>query len=394
MPEVNGDVAPGYEAVADTFAATFATDYAELKTGGALSVYLHGAKIIDLWGGLADARTARPWAEDTPAVVFSSTKGVLALLVARLVQEGKLDYEARVADYWPEFAQAGKGDVLVRQLLSHQAGLSTTRRSLTFDEALDWDLVTAELAAQEPFWAPGQGHIYHALTFGWLAGELIRRVSGQPVGEYLRTLVTGPLDADFWIGAPAEAIDRVAFVQAQDDPNGPHIIPPEGDDWPERGITLGGAFPYQLVTPDGGFNDPRVQAGLVAGANGVGTARALAEIWSAAVVDTAGVQHLLDPAVIAEATAVQSQGPTRVPGPGPHHRWGMGFMLDSGARPILGPRSFGHDGAGGQVAFADPDAGLGFAYVTNYMPMTLFDRGTSIVDALRGALRQNGVLGS
>lgn len=393
MSEVSGEVAAGYDAVADAFAASFASDYAELKTGGTLAVYLHGEKIVDLWGGLADARTGRPWAENTPAVVFSSTKGAISLLLARLVQEGKLDYEAKVTDYWPEFGQGGKHDILVRQLLSHQAGLSTTRRALTFEEALDWPTVIAALEAQEPFWTPGEGYVYHALTFGWLAGELVHRASGQPVDQYLRTLVTGPLGAEFWIGAPADAIARVAFIQAQDDPSGAHIIPPDGDDWPERGITLGGAFPYQLATPDGGFNHPRVQAGLVPGANGVGTARALAQLWSAAVVDTDGVQHLLDPTVIAEATAVQSQGSPRIPSPPPHQRWGMGFMLDSAARPFLGPHSFGHDGAGGQVAFADPDTGLGFAYLTNYMPTTLFDRGTSIVDALRRALRRNGVLG-
>lgn len=166
--EVHGSVEPGFEPVADAFASAFAD---RPTMGAALHVTLGGQSIVDLWAGVADERTRRPWVEDTPSVVFSCTKGLMSILIARLVQDGRLDYDAPVARYWPEFAQAGKADITVGQALAHQAGLSAPRENLTEDDIVDWDRMVAVLAAQEPLWPIGTGYAYHALTHGWLTGS-------------------------------------------------------------------------------------------------------------------------------------------------------------------------------------------------------------------------------
>jgi CubicO group peptidase (beta-lactamase class C family) len=362
----SGYVASGFEAVAEAFAGTFGGSYAGWNTGGALAVLIHGRPVLDIWGGVADVRTERPWDQDTATVMFSSTKGLVAIMAARLVQEGRLDYNARVTDYWPEYGVAGKEDTLVRHLLSHQAGLPAPRPELTDDDLIRWDTVVSSLAGQTPLWTPGTDHAYHGLTYGWLVGEVIRRITGQSVGQYLRTLITGPLDADAWIGIPDPEQSRVAFLTEE---------PPIA----ERPLPLTGEV--------GGMNDPKVRAAEVPASNGIATARALATIWSAAFQEVSGVPRLLTDEVIAEATAVQSDGAAWGDGNAAYLRWGMGFMLDSPpGRPFLGASSFGHDGAGGQVAFADPASGVGFAYLTNFMSKNQFDRGTSIVDALKSVL--------
>lgn len=385
---VSGTVAPGYEAVAEAFVSAFA---GKPDMGAALVVRRDGEVVVDLWGGVKDERTREPWDAATTSVVFSCTKGLVSILAARLVQEGRLDYEALVTDYWPEFGAAGKGEARVKHLLAHRSGVSAPRVPLTADDVLDWDRVVAALAAQEPLWQPGTGYAYHALTHGWLAGEVIRRVTGRSVGAYFAELIATPLNADAWIGLPPGLHERVAHLQV-----GPSLAEltrqqaaartPGQIDWSERAMTLGDAFAPELVTATGGFNSPAIQAAEIPGAGGIATARALAAIWSAAVVETDGVR-LLDGATVDTATVVQSEGAPVWDVPGPWPRWGMGFQLDSEARRYLGPASFGHDGAGGQCAFADSEFGIGFAFVTNQMEAIEDVRATRIVDALRGVLR-------
>ncbi|MBB3931825.1 CubicO group peptidase (beta-lactamase class C family) [Kaistia hirudinis] len=384
---IQGQFAPGFEPVAEAFAAAFA---GQPTMGAGLAVRVAGERVVNLWAGIADERTGAPWQETTASVVFSCTKGLASILAARLVQEGRLDYEAPVARYWPEFAAAGKGEVLVKHLLSHKAGLSAPDVDATLDDILDWQTMVSRLAAQAPIWPLGSGHAYHALTHGWLAGELIRRVAGQSVGAYFADTIAAPLSVAAWIGLPARERGRVAHLQV--DPGLRDLWATEAAkpldgpvNWTYRAMTLGRALPAELVTPEGGFNDPRVQAAEIPGAGGIATADALASIWSATVTETDGVR-LLDPATRALATAVQSEGPPVFPEPPPHARWGMGFQLDSEARRYLTSRSFGHDGAGGQVTFADPDARLGFAFVTNWMIGPGDLRATRIIDALRGVL--------
>ncbi|NUU05078.1 serine hydrolase domain-containing protein [Leifsonia sp. C5G2] len=378
---IHGTVEPGFEEVAEAFADAFA---GRPTMGAGLAVRVDGRPVVRLWGGLKDERDGQPWTEDTASVVFSCTKGVMSVLVARLVQDGLLDYDAPVSRYWPEFAAAGKEDVTVAQLVSHRAGLSALRRRLTLDEALDWSVVTAELAAQEPLWAPGTGYAYHALTHGWLTGELVRRATGLMPGEYLAQLAS-PWSDSLWVGLPADREQRVAHLQASESQlEAGRDLERAESPWTALAMTLGDAFPPHLVTPDGGFNDPRVHAAQIPGAGGIATADALAALWSSTVAETEGVR-LLDDDVLDRALVPESGGEPVFPTPGPWPRWGRGFQLDSEARRYLGEHSLGHDGAGGQVAFADRGARLGFAFVTNWMEAGADDRATRIVDAVRRA---------
>lgn len=387
--EMEGTTAPGFEEVADAFRRAF-DDKPEM--GAALAVRHRGATVVDLWGGVADARAGTPWTADTATVVFSCTKGLVAILAAELVRTGRLDYDALVTDYWPEFGQAGKGHTRVRDLLAHRAGLSAPREDLNVADILDWETVTGMLAAQEPLWQPGSGYTYHAITYGWLIGEVIRRVAGESVGAFFARTVTVPLGADAWIGLPAEEEHRVALSRV-----GPSLRAltemqirdaPEGIDWNGRAMTLGGALPRELVADDAGFSLPAVREAEIPGAGGISTARALAAIWSATVTETDGVR-LLDDATLATALAVASEGSPVFEVPPPWPRWGMGFQLDSEARRYLTADSFGHDGAGGQVAFADPQHEVGFAFVTNQMEAIDDHRATRVIDALREVISRS-----
>ncbi|UYN83676.1 MAG: beta-lactamase family protein [Microcella sp.] len=382
-PEVGGTVAPGFEPVAAAFAEAFSQHDA---MGAALAVRADGRPVVDLWGGVADARTSTPWSDSTVSVIFSCTKGLMAILAAKLVQEGRLDYEAPVAEYWPEFAQAGKEKVLVRHVLAHRSGLSAPVVDFSTDDLLDWSTVTSALAAQRPLWAPGYAHSYHAITHGWLIGEVIRRITGATPGDWFRTVITDPLGVDAWIGAPATIEPRIARLSVGETLRS-HVDELAAQrvagvvDWPDRAMTMGGALPPTLVDGDEGFNDPRLHAAQIPAAGAIASASALATIWSATVVAEGGVR-LLDADIVNIARRSQSDGQPFYPAPAPWPRWGMGFQLDSEARRYLTAHSFGHDGAGGQVAFADPVHRIGFAFTTNVME-AVDQRATRIIDALR-----------
>lgn len=381
---ISGYAAPGYEAVAETFSRAF-DDRPEM--GAALHIVRNGESVVDLWGGIADARNGRAWQQDTPSVIFSCTKGLVSILAAHLVGEGKLDYDAPVSRYWPEFAAAGKDAVTVGDALGHRAGLSAPRKDLSEDDIVDWDRMVEVLAAQEPLWPLGTGYAYHALTHGWVAGEIIRRVTSKSVGQYFADLITTPLGVDAWIGLPENVIPRTAHLRVSpmlsalwaDESSKPE------PNWPYKAMTLGDALPADLVTETGGFNAPRIRAAEIPGAGGISSAKALATIWSATVVPTRGVK-LLDPAVIAASTRTRSEGASVFGGEPPYSRWGCGFQLDSEARHYLGDASFGHDGAGGQVGFADTRHHIGFGFVTNWMMGPEDQRATAIIAALRATL--------
>ena len=385
-PAIEGFAAEGFGPVMAAFEAAIATD---TQTGAALSIWHEGRLVVDLAGGTADSRTGKAFGLDTPSVVFSCTKGLASILVARLVQEGRLDYDAPVTEYWPEYGAAGKEHTRVGDLVSHRAGLPAPRKDWTFDDLLDWDRATTLLAEQQPLFEPGSAWAYHAITHGWLAGELVHRVTGLLPGEYFEQLVSAPLAIDSWIGLPAQRRGQVAnmvvgdslatlVAQQQGDVNA------GGSVWPVRAMTLGDALPLALVGPDEGFNRDDVQAAQIPGAGGISTARGLAKIWSAVVTETDGVR-LVDDETIERASRVRSEGAPFFDVPGPWPRWGMGFQLDSEARRYLGDTSLGHDGAGGQVAFGDRRARIGFAFVTNRME-AVDSRGTDIVAALRDAI--------
>ncbi|MFY1653864.1 serine hydrolase domain-containing protein [Solwaraspora sp. WMMB762] len=379
QPLVQGDVADGFGRVADVFRDNFAT---RGEVGAGLAVYVDGRPVVDLYGGLADPRTGRVWQRDTPAVVFSCTKGILAVCAYLLVQSGRLDLAAPVTRYWPGFGRNGKADIVVRDLLTHRAGLPALDRDLTREQVLAWEPVIAAIEEQTPLWQPGTAYTYHALTYGWLVGEVIRRVTGVPVGEFFRDTLAGPLGLRTWIGLPAAERDSVAWTLAP--PDNPVSYP---DRVSERSLTMGGAFDFPadaagLVS----FNDPAVQAAEVPGAGGVSSAAGLARLYAACVAPVAG-PPLLTTASVDDAVVVRSQGRQRYGGPDAGQRWGTGFLLGSPRiRPMLGDRSFGHDGAGGHLGFADDRYRVGFGYVLNQMGPADDDRANRLTAALRDCL--------
>ncbi len=243
MTPVLGSAEPGWGAVVDAFRANFD---AGVELGAACSVYFEGVPVVDVWGGIADSRTARPWDADTVVVVFSTTKGITAICAHMLAERGLIDFAAPVADYWPEFAAHGKDDILVRWVLAHQAGLPYVDRRLTLEEVCSWEPVISALEAQVPLWVPGTQHGYHALTFGWLIGELIRRVSGLTPGRFIAEQLSAPLALRMWMGLPEGEEPNVAHVDASDalDPAFQALV--EEFVGPEsvfgRSVTLGGAL--------------------------------------------------------------------------------------------------------------------------------------------------------
>lgn len=379
QPPVRGDADERFGRVVDVFRDNFAT---RGEVGAAVAVYLHGRKVVDLYGGLADPRSGRPWTAGTPAVVFSCTKGALAVCTYLLVQQGRLDLDAPVTRYWPGFGRHGKAEIPVRWLLTHQCGLPALDRKLTVSEVLAWTPVVEAIEAQPPLWAPGTAHGYHPLTYGWLVGEVIRRITGRMPGVFLRETLGGPLGLRTWLGLPAEERDAVAWTLAAPAEPGEPMHPVL-----ERAVTMGGAFPFP-ADEDGlvSFNDPEILAAGLPGAGAVSTADGLARLYAACVSGIDG-PPLLSTASVDDATVLRSHGPQVYGGPDPGQRWGTGFLLHSPpVRPMLGERSFGHDGAGGHLAFGDDRYGIGFGYVVNQMGGSTDDRANRLTAAVRACL--------
>jgi len=340
------------------------------EVGAALSVYVGKEAVVDLWAGHRDAARTRPWDEDTIVNLYSVGKAITAVCALRLAEDGALDLDARVSRYWPEFGQAGKDRVSVRHLLTHQAGLPAVFRELPPGAVLQWEVMTEALAAQEPWWEPGAGHGYHVNTYGFLVGEVIRRVTGKTVGGYLRDEITRPAGVDFFIGFGPELDPRCAdVIPALPGPGtAERRARLEGEQATLAGLSRMRAAAYRNppdLSGQGIVNTRRWRAAEVPSTNGHGGARAIARFYSALATDGEldGVR-VLAPATIQAAMAEQVHGqdlvlerPTR---------FGLGFQLAMPARP-LGPsaRAFGHFGAGGSLGFADPDARVAFGYAMN-----------------------------
>ena len=381
--QVDGYVADGWQTVADTLQASL--DAGE-DVGAGVAVYHRGAKVVDVRGGEFEPGGA-PYDDRSLQLVFSTTKGITAIAVAMCVERGLLDYGAPVATYWPEFAAAGKADATVAQLISHQCGLISVD-GLTLEEALDWDTVTAALAAKEPEWAIGTGHGYHALTYGWLAGELVRRVDGRRIGQYLAEEIAGPLGLDFWIGLPESEEPRVSRLEQSPPPSDPEVLAlmlavmgPESNGF--KALTLNGAM--MGFGADSPFNTRAVHATEMPAANGITTARSLARMYAATVGDVDGVR-LIDDVTVKAATAERSNGPDACLVA--DSQFGCGFMLDGTMTPMLTPTSFGHAGAGGSLGYADPESKVGYGYVMNQMGgnLTGDPRTVGLTSAVRASL--------
>ncbi|TKK88035.1 beta-lactamase family protein [Herbidospora galbida] len=367
-----GTTAPGFEPVLDAFEDNFAHHD---EIGAAVCVYVNGEKVVDLWGG--SASEGRPWTEDTLQVVFSTTKAITAACALHLVDRGLLDLDAPVAAYWPEF---GKPDIPVRWLLTHQAGLAALDTPVTPAEAIAWKPVVAALEAQQPLWEPGTESGYHAHTFGWLVGEVVRRVSGRSLGTYLREEITGPLGLDFWIGLPASEYHRAARIispkidMSVDPATLPEALRPYFD---PTSLTMRASM---AVTPFLDHNDPAELAAEFPSSNGAGTARGLAGFY-AALLDG----RILSPGLLALATTEQVNGVDkvlRVP-----VRIGLGFGLPTPDMFWHGPTAFGFSGHGGSLGFADPARGLAFGYVMNHGRDPITDkRAENLVRAVLASL--------
>ncbi|MFF4655088.1 serine hydrolase domain-containing protein [Streptomyces sp. NPDC001381] len=389
MTTVEGEVAPGFEPVREAFAANFERHG---DIGAAVCVYHRGRPVVDLWGGTADPETGRPWTRDSLQLVYSATKGATATAAHLLAQRGTLDLDAPVAEYWPEFAANGKARITVRQLLSHQAGLVALDEPVPLADALAWHPMTTALAAQRPLWEPGTAHGYHGRTYGWLVGEVIRRVSGRTPGRFFADEIAAPLDLDLFIGLPASARDRVTRMAYQQPTVDLATVPPEAVPEEYRDLVAAMLDPDSLANrafavtapPEIDFNAPEVQAAEIPASNGIATARALARMYAALVGEVDGIR-LLTPDTVAAAAEEQSAGPDRVvmtP-----TRFASGYMLPTDTLPLTGPNAFGHPGRGGSLAFADPDHDLAFGYVMNHIIEDPTDaRAGALVEAVRRSL--------
>ncbi len=376
--QIHGDVEDGFGRVADVFRDNFTH---RQEVGAAVAVYRGGRKVVDLYGGSADPRSGRPWTARTPAVVFSCTKGIMTICAYLLVQQGRLDLDAPVTRYWPEFGQHGKAEIPVRWLLTHQSGLSALDKPFTREEVLAWDPVIQAIEAQAPLWKPGTAHSYHPITFGWLIGEVIRRITGELPGVWFARALAEPLGLRTWIGLPAAERDAVAWMLGPIGDPGPEIDPVS-----ERGITMGGAFPFPAdENNEVSFNDPAIQAAQVPGAGAVSTAESLARLYAACVSEVDG-PRLLTAASVDDAITVRAAGQQVYGHPDAGHRWGTGFLVHSLPRPMVGPRSFGHDGAGGHLAFGDDAHQVGFGYVVNQMGGVDDERANLLSAAVRDCL--------
>jgi CubicO group peptidase (beta-lactamase class C family) len=389
MTTIYGEVAAGFEPVREAFAANFA-QHGDI--GAAVCVYQYGRPVVDLWGGIADPETSRSWTRDTLQLVYSATKGATATAAHMLAERGALDLDAPVAKYWPEFAANGKADIPVRWLLSHQAGLITLDQPVPLDEALAWHPMAAALAAQRPLWTPGTAHGYHGRTWGWLVGEVIRRVSGQTPGRFFAEEIAAPLGLDFFIGLPAEQRDRVSHMTYQRPAVDLTTVPAEAVPEELREQVAAWRDPqsfsnraYAVTDPaEIDFDSPEVQAAELPASNGIGTAHGLARLYAALIGDVDGVR-LLTQETLASATKEQASGKDQVmliPS-----RFSSGYMLPTETNPMIGPNSFGHTGRGGSLGFADPEQGIAFGYAMNNIIGGLDDlRATSLVDAVRKSL--------
>jgi CubicO group peptidase (beta-lactamase class C family) len=384
--KVSGNCDARFAKVRDVFEASLASGE---EIGASVAVLIDGSPVLSLFGGFADPAKTRPWTEDTLVNVYSTTKAMAAFCLHQLVEEGKVDLDAPVARYWSEFAAAGKGEVPVRWLLSHRVGLPAVKKLLPNEALYDWDAMTSALAAETPWWKPGESHGYHAVTFGWLVGEVVRRVTGKSVGSVFRERIAGPLGADFWIGLPESEHGRVGelstmVAQPAPDTGGFNLMEAFMKD-PEGMVARAFMNPPSMAF---GPNNPAWRRAEIPAANGHANALAIAKVYGAAVAPSAG-RRVLAPESIARALQEQSVGKDAVLQL--ETRFGLGFMIPQARRDArFGPseRAFGHPGAGGSLGFADPDARIGFGYAMNKMgPSILMDvRPLALIDALYSCL--------
>ena len=387
VPSIAGHCDPRFARVREAFAANFAEHD---EVGAAVCIRLGDRCVVDLWGGHVDGARSRPWRRDTLVNAYSVGKAVLAILLLGRVERGEVELDAPVARYWPEFAAEGKGEVSVRALLSHRAGLPAPRERLAAGAMYDWDAMCGALAAQKPWWEPDSDHGYHVNTYGFLVGELVRRATGLAVRDALQLHLAVPADGEFHYGVPEGEHARIAEIvfhqfEPKTEAQWATAFPPTGD--PEHDRMIWHAyFNPSGVSGLGTVNTREWRLAAIPSTNGHGTARGVAAIYAAFLRGRAGGRPLVSAALREEATRVHSDGEDRVLAR--PSRFGLGFQLGQPTRAVgTGERAFGHFGNGGSLGFADPDAGVAFAYLMN-RPGKRWQtpRATGLVNALAECL--------
>ncbi len=390
-PMTQGTCRPGFERVAEAFERNLKE---KGEIGASVCLTVGGETVVDLWGGVADAKTSAPWTRDTVSIVFSCTKGATALCAHVLASRGALDLDAPVAELWPEFAQHGKERVTTRMMLDHSSAVPAVRAKVKDDGPYDWAYMTERLAAEVPFWEPGTRNGYHGFTFGWTVGEMVRRASGKSLGTFFREEIAGPLGLDFWIGLPEEIEPRVAPIVAHVYKAADAVTPFMRDLATDKESVAALFYFNNGAWRSGGANTRAGHAAEIGAANGITNARGLAGMYAPLAN---GGSDLVDATTLARmgevSMATHDDATLRIP-----TRFALGFMksMDNRRRSlaaklwgedcdsvILGSAAFGHVGAGGSLGFADPVAGLSFGYTMNRMGPGLLmnERGQALVDA-------------
>ena len=345
--------------------------------GASVCVVRRGEVVVDLWGGWIDDTRSTPWERDTLVDFYSAGKAIVATSVLQLVDRGDITFDTPVADIWPEFAHGGKEAVTIRHALCHEAAVPAIREPLTDEDLSDWDTMTGALGRTEPWWPIGTRHAYHTNTYGFLCGEIVRRVTGNRPGEALRR-IAGPLDADLFFGVPVDEQARCADViwaPEKPTPSGPFDTSGlEGDTL----MNVLAHFNPPGASSIGVVNSAAWRSAEVPSTNGHGTARGLAQFYAALLEP----DRILSAPLLATASAPQTVGPCPILGE--DLAFGLGFTPTSVRRPLgPNPRSFGHFGTGGALGFADPDAGIAFGYVMNHViPRWQSTRNRALIDAV------------
>ncbi|MGV0626720.1 serine hydrolase domain-containing protein [Mycolicibacter minnesotensis] len=369
--QIHGACAPRFEGVREAFEQNFASGN---EVGAAVAAYVDGELVVNLWGGTADGAGARPWQENTLAVIFSGSKGLTSTVVHQLIERGELELDAPVMRYWPEFGQAGKQDVTLAMVLSHRAGAIGPRTPLRWQDVADWDLVCARLAAAEPWWTPGTAQGYHAVSFGFIIGEVVRRVTGSTIGQLLRTQIAEPLDLDVHIGLPvsqhhrcAEFVNQTQCHQLLTEAQAPAGSPTDLSDHPKAGVAVSlglGFIPDELLRAN---NSPLWRTVELPSTNALVSARGLAGFYNALAEEKLLSRRQMDLARVSQGgfDADLVLGP-RVA----DHGWGLGYMLNQRCVNGPNPQIFGHGGSGGSFGFVDLENRIGYGYVMNYYDIT------------------------
>ncbi len=381
---IRGTCEPGYEAVLAAFRANFEQHD---EVGASVCLTHHGKTVVDLWGGLRDPQTGTAWESDTVSIVYSCTKGATALCAHMLADRGKLDYNARVSDLWPEFSVGGKADTTIAMMLGHTSPVPHLREPIKAGGLVDWEYMVERVAAETAFWEPGTRQGYHGLTYAWTVGNLVRLAAGQPLGSFFAEHVAGPLGLDFHIGLPESEERRVAPMIA---PNPSEVN--FASNFFRMATGQAGSLPNLFLTNQGNsdFNGRAIHAAEIGSANGITNARGLAGMY-APLANGGG--HLVSAETLARmgrVSAVTHEDAVLIQ----PMRFAMGFMASTDNRGIgadsviLGEMGFGHVGMGGSIGFADPAAGISFGYTMNRMGagILLNERGQALVDAAYNSL--------